>query len=105
MTAVNIRKYKVFKEQKKSFSPHGAGMDPIQKAQNPAGTAANQSCYTAEKNLCFAQNQTGLFGVTSFTFGFSGFNPIIRYRNCSSVRSAASSLVLGHDREPASSLL
>lgn len=55
MTAVGIRKYKVFKELKKPSSPHGAGMGPIQKAQNPAGTATNRNRYTAGKNLCFAQ--------------------------------------------------
>lgn len=54
------------------------------------------------KNLCFAQTQKGFCGVTSFILGSRGFKPSIRQLNCSSVRSAASSVVLGHDNEPAS---
>ena len=41
-------------------------------------------------------------GYTSIILGSMGFSPIISMRNCSSVSMAASSLDLGHAKEPAS---
>ena len=44
-------------------------------------------------------------GWTSLIFRSRGLRPSIRRRNCSSVISAASCVVLGHVREPSSNLL
>mgnify|MGYP000644724426 CR=1 FL=1 len=60
---------------------------------------------TLKKISVLHKSQSALFGWTSLIFGSSGFSPSIRYRNCSSVSSAASCSVLGQVRDPSSKRL